>query len=389
MSSCVTHVKLCCVKPLRAFSSYISTPPQDVDHRVSVHGDSLTAEYVWFRLRQLADVPEEGMALFAGGLAERREKYRYFRAFVHQAQVYWDAAGKTVGSAAALPYYYAILQLAKAELIITDPEKVIGQPIGHGLSHRNAPGTKIRQDRLLVKSGVFPLLHAKRTGSTWPVAAKPKVVSLLSLLPEIAMEMQVLSPTRPSSIEGYHAVAADQASAWSLLLFPGGLLDETERVVRRVRKGYDEVALKDLPNWRQVFAVSSRVYGGTARLFQAKNVHASSGAPDVRDALPDLYNYLGAHVTSPGKARGDFVLTPTVTKSDATVLPLPLTRYAVMFYLSSLVRYQPIKLDAVREGAQSYLMDSVVHELPPYLLASALDGMTARVSYWDPSVGRV
>lgn len=377
------------MQPLRPFSTFIATPPQTIGREVSVHNDALTTEYVWFRLRQLADVPEQGMALFAGTLAERREKYRYFKAFVHQAQVYWDAAGKTVGSAAALPYYYAILQLAKAELVLTDPKKVIGVPIGHGLSHKNAPGTKIAQDRLEVRGGVFSLLYSKRTGGTWPVATKPKTMSLLSLIPEIGMEMSTMGPTRPASFDGYHAIVNNDVASWSLLLFPSGLPDDSERVVRKLKRGYDEVAIAELSNWRTVFAVSSRIYGGPARLFQARTFYSDRGKPAVHHALPEPYRWLRDHLSSPGRLRSDLVLSPTINKSQDLTLPLPLIRYAVMFYLSSLVRYQPIKLDPVVEGAQSYLMDSVVHELPPYLLASALDGIVGKLSYWEPNGGRI
>lgn len=392
-SACPICARVCQdreMESLRPINRYISAPPQDSAHPTDWHFEAPTSEYIWFRLRQLADVPEDGMALFVGTLKERRAKYRYFQAFVRQANVYWDAAQAMRGSAAALPYYYGILQLAKAELLLSVPERVMGVPIKHGLSHKTASGTSIRQDRIRITDGVFPLLYKHRTGLTCPRSLSPKVMSLLSMVPEIGMEMRALGPTRTPSVYGYHAVALDDSRAWSMLLFLGDLPAESERLMRRILRGYDEVHITDLRNWRETFALSTRVVGRGARLFQAKATYTdANGKPDIYGAIPELLAHVGDHFATPVRMHADFALVPTVTKSSAFVIPLPLLRYALMFYLSSLVRYEPVKLDSNLEGAQSFVMDSFVHEVPLGLLAAALDGITGRLAYFDPSHMRV
>lgn len=373
----------------RRFTRFIASSPQSASTPGQFHRDIPTVEYLWFRIREFADVPENGMALFTGTLAERREKYRYFQAFVRQASVYWSAARTISESAAALPYYYAILQLAKAELLRTRwADQVMGKPIGHGLSHRNAKGTKIRSDRLVTKAGVFPLLYEARTSTTCPLNVTPKVTSLLAMIPEISMEMSVIASTRPGTKQGYHVSAMDDDDAWSLVLLREPLADDAEPLMRKLRRAYTEVDVID--NWREVFAISTRVMGGGLRLFEANaKRRLAGGGPDLHRTLTDLHDAVRPHISPPVKMRVDFLMTPSVAKSNSFTVPLPLIRYAVMFYLSSLVRYQPIKLDPVREGAQAYVMDALVHEVPTFLLASALDGITGRMHFFDPEGGRL
>ena len=85
----------------------------------------------------------------------------------------------------------------------------------------------------------------------------------------------------------------------------------------------------------------------------------------------------------------DFHVTPTVTKISTRVLPIDLVRYAVLFYASSLVRYAPSKIDPIINPGQAFLMDSVIHEVPPRLLLDALDNLTGTRSWIDPNGKRV
>jgi len=373
----------------RPISNFISAPPQHPIHPFSYFGEAATETMIWFRLRQLAEVPDRGMALFSGTLGQKRARYRSFRAFVRQAEVYWDAGKATRGSAAALPYYYALLQLAKAELLRHVPEQIEGVRINHGLEHRNATGTKIRGDRLRWRNGVFSLLYTARTGQTLPNDIQPKVLSLLSMTPEIGIEMQTHGPTRHATLSGYHSVAADDTQAWSMILFTDDRLDRSERFFRRLLRGYDEVDASTVPNWRTLFSMSSRIWGSGVTILQSKSTFSLAGKPDLLSVGPVFELLMGEHSSAPIANRADFQLVPTLMRSRSFVLPLPLVRYALMFYLSSLVRYQPTKLDPITEGAQSFLMDSVTNELPVYLLGAALDGISGERNFYDPSQLRV
>jgi len=374
----------------RIIPKYISARPQTPDHTIAMFAEGASNDFLWFRLRQLADVPEVGIAQFSGTLAERRATYRDFRGFVRQARTYWDAGSSTNGSAAALPYYYGALQLAKAELLQAYPTQIQGGAINHGLRKIRNATTSIRGDYLEVTSGVFPLLYEKRTGKSLPIGTRLKAMNLLSLIPEIGMEMSTLGPTRPSSVPGYYALALNDDEAWSVVFF---LHDPTsdirERTTKLFLRAYEQVEVNEVPNWREIFSLSSRTFGGSAKLFQSRQTmtrSASDGTqyPDTNGAISQLVGALGHHVRPSGRDRADFMLTPTVAKSDPLVMPLDLVRYACMFYLSSLVRYSPSALDPITAAGQAYLMDSFVNEVPLELLKGALDGISGKYSYFEP-----
>lgn len=157
---------------------------------------------------------------------------------------------------------------------------------------------------------------------------------------------------------------------------------------RKFLSQYEEVAQVEFTTWRRIFAVSSRMFGDSVRLFQSKAAfsrNASDGIsqPDFHGAIPQLSDTMGDALRPPVKGRTDFTITPTPKKSDSLVLPLDLVRYAAMFYLSSLVRYSPSALDPSTDGAQAYLMDSFANEVPLGLLLGELDGITGKYSYFE------
>jgi hypothetical protein len=109
----------------------------------------------------LTDIPVEGLKLSPGSLSEQTNLRREFRNFLRQGKTYWDAGAITRGSAAALPYYYGALNIAKAELLITNPREILEEGIHHGLSLQKNGSGDIKNDVLVVHDGVFKLLYAK------------------------------------------------------------------------------------------------------------------------------------------------------------------------------------------------------------------------------------
>lgn len=313
---------------------------------------------------------------------------------MHQAQTYWDAGDATRGSAAALPYYYGALQLAKAELLISNPAEIQAGSIMHGLRKLRSNTTSIRSDQLEVTCGVFPLLYERRMGQSIPLGTRLSAINLLSLIPEIGLEMQDLRSSRPPALPAYYVAATSETEAWSLVLAPGDLAtDKREPVYRKFLASFEEVAMTEVPNWRQIFALSSRVFGGTFHLYQSKQTFSlidpgGQTKPDFYKAVRFLEEVLGKHIAPPSREGSDFILVPTLKKSEPLLLSLDLIRYAVLFYLSSLVRYSPAALDPIDEGAQAYLMDSVANEVPSRILIDALDGISGKHAYFVPGTYR-
>ena len=68
-------------------------------------------------------------------------------------------------------------------------------------------------------------------------------------------------------------------------------------------------------------------------------------------------------------------MSPSLLRSRWLPIPPSLARYVLMFYLSSLVRYAPTKLDPRRQPDQAWLFDAFAGESHIPLLVNALNGM--------------
>lgn len=375
--------------PLRPITRFFSSLVSPFNGDVIQFREAPSDKLAWMQLRQLTDDPEQAMALFSGSRAERNSLYKEFRNYVRQARIYWTVGSRTEGSAAALPYYYSALNLAKAELLKTHASVVLNQFPHHGLRLRATSTSSIRGDRLATQRGVFSFLYEKRVGSQLPRSSL-RVVNLLSLISEIGHEMAEFGRSRPSALPVLHTVASDPHSAWSLLLvesFPP--LDPREPIARTISRNYEQIALTDFPQWRELFAVSSRTVGNWVTLYQSKQVFtlASAGGPaqpDFGAAARFPGDIFGAAVGSPVGRQCEFLLVPTLTKTTPLVMPVSLARYASLFYLSSLVRYKPSSLDPQSQGKQAWLFDSFVSECALALLTEATDGITGKTTFFEP-----
>jgi hypothetical protein len=190
-----------------------------------------------------------------------------FRNYVRQAHVYDEAANRVPGSSKSLLQYYAVLQLAKAELLIHRPNTVFNTRVGHGLSFHPEAAKTFRGDDLRVAAGVFSELYEVRTGSSLPGGARLRVVDLLRSCSDIGYETLVAGLGAPNVSHVQHFVAHDSSTCWSLfsLDYPDPFLSSaaTMRALsatyRRVKPGGRLPVLTDQPEWvfqsRQPFPV--------------------------------------------------------------------------------------------------------------------------------------
>src|SRR5262249_1573565 len=148
-----------------------------------------TRELLWRFIKRYADLPDEGRRLFSGTLAQRNALWREFRNYVRQAEEYDSAAAGVSGTSGGLLYYYANLQLAKAELLTVAPNRILGARIHHGLTFNPQIARSIDTDVVTVANGVFPMLYEKRTGLAVTPGTGLSVRRLLQSVPEIGWEI--------------------------------------------------------------------------------------------------------------------------------------------------------------------------------------------------------
>lgn len=288
-----------------------------------------------------------------------------FRNYVRQAHVYDEAASRVPGSSKSLLQYYAVLQLAKAELLIQRPNTVFNTRVGHGLSFHPEAAKTFRGDYLRVAPGVFSELYEVRTGSSLPAGSRLRVVDLLRSCSDITYEAIVAGLGSPNVSPIQHFVAFDSSRCWSVfsLDYPDPFLNSSS-TMRALRINYEQVKptrllpLLKQPEW----------------VFESRYSVPIQDAPDLtvivdqvcERALDDLAPFLGIPLYSRPQAAASLL------RSRFVPMPPDLARYAVTFYLSSVVRYKPSRLDPSDRSTSNWVMDAFSAEAGLHLLRAAL-----------------
>jgi hypothetical protein len=101
----------------------------------------------------------------------------------------------------------------------------------------------------------------------------------------------------------------------------------------------------------------------------------NSYPPGLGPLLDDVWNALHLIIDEPTIEAYDVLLCPSLFKSRMLPMPASLARYALMFYVSSLVRYKPSQLDPQTHARQAWILDSFTDLAAPLLIRAALSGI--------------
>jgi hypothetical protein len=358
----------------RLTSAYISQP---LSYRFPLEGrqEPLEPGLVWDEIRLFADVREKGEKIFTGTRSEQRARWQALNDFARQARSYSDALEVTRGTSRGLLGYYSALNLAKAELLHSNPGAVINKRINHGLSFDVGRNTTIRSDSIRVAPGVFPLLYEARTGMKMRDKTVLPVKRLLSQLPEIGHEYERVFSEPPSVSLGWYRTVGHGSEYWPLLIFTNGL-DVLSRAFEwhSLMRMFDPVEIPT--NWRFSFPeISPRMY--PQAMLQGKTTFQSTSvnkAPHM-ECVEYTRSALGSAIDAPMQGNCDLLLCPSLYKSRRFAMPSFLARYALMFYLSSLIRYRPSRLNPDREQLTLWLLEAFARQSPNLLLANGLEGV--------------
>jgi hypothetical protein len=378
----------------RPIERYVVMPPALHSKETLMFGEALNAKLIWLMLNRLMLIPEQGRILFTPPLSNQNRLWREFANYVRQGNAYWSGAEHTPGSSAALLYYYAFLNLAKAELLMTRPADIEGQSIHHGLSFSPTRAHSVAGDVVKVVNGVFPMLYEKRTGLSISPGTLLSIPRMLSALPEIGLELEA-SGIAKSRIEiGYHTIAVDSFASWVLLATTcTGFLAEPQHATTKLLDRYFDTfrsGADAFPDWRKLFGLSVRGVSAGLMVLQSKATFSATAPdgsiiPDQAAAFTYLHEVASPYVNDPIGMPVDVVLTPSLLKSRELPMPASLARYALMFYVSSLVRYKPSALDPIRQAQAAWLFDSFAEESPLRLLANSLSGIIDRPLAFEAS----
>ena len=342
----------------------------------------LDEEY-WLALRHPAEVEAAGLALLAAnhptfsGLSALQQDLlrREFRAYVRQAEGFYRGACVLPWKSSPLNYYYAFMNLAKALALVTGllPPPVADEPrrLRHGLSARVVPGPP--EAWRLTTGGadeIFAMLYRRMVGVEIPPHTELDAHRLLGYSESIAWQLEKsgLGSTR-AWFPCYWVMVSAAAASWSVIGVPRGV--PPDRLPATFEAEYEEVSPDGAKSFALVTLGLHAVQALSVRFLQG--TPEPNPAPGVTDARA-LDRRLKA--SAPNCVfeffRGtefEFALgLPYVGTASTIPMDEVAASYAVMFFLSSLVRYHPDYMDRIGESSDAWLIESFTKSAPLNIL---------------------
>lgn len=366
----------------RNFSGWIRLPVSK--RRVLLFTGIDIERELWTVLEYYSEVEDVGLNLIQSkGLQPQslhQEIFKYFQAFVRQAKSYYGSAKALHYRSSSLLYYYSFLNLVKAYLLLRNPQRIIGrtaQAVNHGLSYRSSTtNTDFQLETIRVSQGIFPMFYEAETSNTISTAKTStlNITNLLSYPTDLGYPYQLVgygdSKILPALAVG--VIDRTQKQSWTIIGIPTHTnLNDFLKLHVNFLNTYQEVEInKDLLATIVGIGVPELSY---YRFFQDKTILPMFiDIVPVYDLMEKIINalkpYFSAHYFDDNK---DFDLV--LPYQDATnPVPIPMNEalsiYAVMFYLSSLVRYRPNYLESLLNHKPAWLIENFVNGTPETFL---------------------
>lgn len=325
---------------------------------------------IWSSIRHLCSqgVAEEIVRRVHGVTKKRdRESVAWsLKLYVRHASEFYDAARAAKANTAPLIYYYSFLNLAKAMCELRYPIfHRRPECYKHGLSWRPNPrkvADPARETVSITTRGVWHVLWEALMGRPCP-AANPTVIPIRRLFcycPEV-------------SVEAYQAFGRSLNLIY--LIGPDVLYTEKSREAW-IRFSVSRAILKRLsvsaPNMIGQISTSRSSYeevqsgDRTIRTFQSTVSRKVRRREDPMIAMHSDVKAFMAYV-NPGR-EGNLEYSIPIQKWFPMPIPQTLVTYTILFWLGSLVRYDPHSVDRLMDSRYWMLIDGFMNQSRLWLL---------------------
>ncbi|NTW27593.1 MAG: hypothetical protein HGA36_04670 [Candidatus Moranbacteria bacterium] len=350
---------------------------------LGVNDPSKRETELWMILEQYSEIKEvrkkfiKNLGIKNSNKAEKVSKN--FQSFVRQAKNYYFAAKKLPNSSSALLYYYSFLNLIKALLILHYSDKISGK-ISHGLQAKDKRGNNFKDEHVLFRDGVFKLLYEHETGEKIKDKTSFSISTLLGYCNDISYQYSIGGFGESLNARGLMILFIDKNrnKAWgTLALYNFESIEKCKKRVAKFKENYEEISM-DKSVARECFNLMGAEMH-SFRFFEGKEytVALPDGTSEfqiineIKECtkgflIPNLYDDKNI----------DFNLASPYKQSNQILMNEFLSIYAVMFYLSSLVRYQPYYLDKILDKKESWLINSFIESCPQTFLLYAVSKIT-------------
>lgn len=347
-------------------------------------------EEYWLALRYPAEVGVAGRTLLGqhnpgfGALSptEQESLWREFRAYVRQAEGFYRGASVLPWKSSPLNYYYSFMNLAKAMAVVRgalQPQPGV-QPrrLRHGLSAAVVVGPP-EVWRLTVQgpTEIFAHLYQMVIGTAVVDGTQLNGRELLKYIAPIAWQLEKSAYGPRRWYPCYWVLAGTDAECWDIIVVPRDI--DLASIPPTFDADYQEVVGNPVKGfaWR---VLDLHAVQASAFRFLERKVPVPTQQPGAWDA--------GAVERSLRAAAPNCVFEHLASTEYGLCIGLPcsatpanvpmnefIAAYALMYFLSSLVRYHPDYMDAMGESSDAWLIESFAKSAPLHLLRYLVAGV--------------
>lgn len=291
---------------------------------------------------------------------------RNLKLYINQAHEFYDAAQVAKANTAPLIYYYSFLNLAKALCEIRNPGlHKRNECYGHGISWRPNPNLLVNLDSETVSlsyRGVWQALWESITHVTCiaPKGTKLSIKEMFMYCPEVGIEVQAAfgEEIKLITLEDPN-ILYDNASREAWIRFS---VERSElklhhltaptliNAIKTPRSGYIEVRSKE----------------STLRTFESLIPVKNNPGKNIYEMLHK--DVLGMNVFSSLEHTKEIIHSIPIQHKLPLRMPQVMVMYTILFWLGSLVRYDPHSLNDLKESHQWILIDGFMSQSRLWLL---------------------
>ncbi len=334
---------------------------------------------IWSSIKYYSEVEANGILLAerngVRGRSARLKAWNDFRAYIRQAESYYNIARKTHTRSASLLYYYCFLNIVKAGLRIKGNTGVRNK-VGHGLYFNSNPKVAFSKLTLKFNSGIGTQFY-KSYYSVPPSRRPLKLVKLLGYCSDVGTQYEMANYGPDKLHPMYSAVLhnSNTQRSWGIMgIYDFDSLKPYVRTFKKLLDDYEPLSGIS-SNSKELFGLDAW-HASSFTFLQERTTHKWI---DPNTSYPhDILSGKMATALTNTIHPNYFSMTPYLyvaepyTTNNQMAFDEPFAIYTLMFSLSNLVRYNPAFLEKLLNSTDAWMIENFIQFTPETFLRSII-----------------
>lgn len=317
---------------------------------------------VFSSLNYLSEITEVGHDFIRSkGFKRKRDieaTYSLFQAFIRQGKTFFESAVSLEYRAQPLFYYYSFLNLTKAFLCIND-HTIFKQKIYHGLVHKHK-NTEFYKQSIKTDNGLFSCFYEQLFNKKISKNTSLNISTLFGYIPEIGYEHSLVNYGKRKFSYGKSRIFSNQTfkEFWPFLA-----IVKNDELFNNVKYFKDFLSFFDLVNMPKqdaynILNINAENLNNYIFL-QGKKTYGSQQHSNVSEIKIETIKIVEKFITASNTIDNfDYLIFMPFRNNLQIDFNNVLASYAVMYYLGSLVRYNPNYLESLLNSKHAWIIEN-------------------------------